>query len=394
MAGGRTALLCYCANVHPGERLDDVWSALDAAAAVRASLGLPRMGLGLWLSRSALTQLGSSGGAPLLAGELEARKLEVTTMNGFPYGNFHAEVVKRAVYHPDWCTPERQAYSLQLAEILAALLPAGVDEATLSTLPIAHRDEVPGDPAAFIARACDALCRTAAALADLADRSGRRVRLCLEPEPGALLETTGDAIRWWTEWLPAGVERTGVPAAAVEAHLGLCLDTCHQAVVFEDPDWSLAALAAAEVPVGKVQLSSALEVAAPDSWEGRTALARFAEQRFLHQVRAVDGAGALVGVDDLYPDLAGLEALPADRPWRVHFHVPIHREVVGAVGTTRGFLQGALAQLVAAGRPLPQLEVETYTWSVLPDQERPDGPGALIAGIAAELAWARAELGA
>ncbi len=388
IGGGRTALLTYCANVHPGERLTDVWAALDAAADVRERVGLDLMAIGLWLSRPALDELvaGVRPGGQVLAGELARRGLEVFTFNGFPYGNFHAPVVKRAVYHPDWTTRERVAYTLALAAILAEVLPAGLEEGTISTVPLAHRGEI-ADPGAEQA-ALDQLCRLTVDLARLADRTGSRVRVVCEPEPGCLLETTADAIEWWTSALPAAARRTGVPANLLADHLGLCFDTCHQAVAFEDPRASLDALAAAGVPIGKMQLSSSLVIPSPGAPAGRAALARFAEPRFLHQVRALGKGGALAAADDLDQ----VADLPVDRPWRVHFHVPIHRAAVGEVETTREFLRGAIAWLRAPGRPLPHLEVETYTWSVLPESERPADTASLCAGLAAELTWAMHEL--
>jgi len=385
IGGGRTALLTYCANVHPGERMAELWAALDAAGAVRRELGLARMAVGLWLSRPALTELGGAedGGARLVD-ELGRRDLEVFTMNGFPYGNFHAPVVKRAVYHPDWTTAERRDYTLALAEILARAMPSDLDRGTISTLPLAHRGEV-ADPDGVMIAASVELCRLAADLARLADRSGVRVRVLCEPEPGCLVETTADAIAWWTEVLPAAARRANVPRDLVEAHLGICFDTCHQAVAFEDPAASLDALAAAGVPVGKMQLSSALVIPAPGTPAGAASLARFAEPRFLHQVRARAGDGAVAAADDL-GEVAGL---PTGGAWRVHFHVPIHRAAVGEVGTTRDFLAGALDWLRRPDRALPHLEVETYTWSVLPEGERPRDGASLCAGIAAELAWVR-----
>jgi sugar phosphate isomerase/epimerase len=394
LGDGRRALLSYCANVHPGEQLTDLWAALDAAHLVRTSLGLDRLGLGLWRARAALAELGAApgGAATFLADELAWRGLEVVTVNGFPYGNFHADVVKRAVYHPDWTTEERRVHTLALAELLAAVLPPDRDSGTISTLPIAHTGEIAGDPDVHEARACDALCRLAADLARLRERTGKRIRVCLEPEPGCTVETTADVVRLWTEALPPAAARTGTSPAAVREHLGICFDTCHLAVAFEEPADSLASLAAAGVPVGKMQLSSALAITAPGSHAGRAALQRFAEPRFLHQVRALGDGGELIGADDIDPDLSVLDTLPSDRPWRVHFHVPIHRDAVGEVGTTRDFLRGALAWLVDSGEPLPDLEVETYTWNVLPGDERPGDLADLVAGIAGELRWVRREL--
>ncbi len=377
--GGRTALLTYCANVHPGESLDEVLAALERwVLPVRHAVGADQLGAGLWLSRSAAIEV-ERRGIGALADALAERDLFVFTLNGFPYGDFHAPVVKRTVYHPDWSRPERRRYTLALAEILAELLPPDVVEGTLSTLPLGHRDET--DESARRA-ALDALVSVAADLDDLAQRSGRRVRLCVEPEPGCWLETTDDAIRAFDE-LQTNARAKGVSDDVIERHLGVCFDACHHAVSFEDPSRSLARLRDAGVVVGKVQLSSALRVPNPASPEARAALAAFDEPRFLHQVR-VQRPDGLAGVDDL----PLCSELPTDAEWRIHFHVPIHRDVIGAVGTTRTFVEETLRALTST-IPLPHLEVETYTWSVLPEGERPRDDAGLVRGLAGELAWAR-----
>jgi sugar phosphate isomerase/epimerase len=381
---GRPGLLTYCANLHPGESLADVLDALARfAGPVRRALGRDAMGIGLWLSRAALDEVRTQG-VDRLRDALAAQGLFVFTMNGFPYGNFHAEVVKRRVYHPDLSTDARREYLLALAEVLAGLLPDDVNEGTISTLPVAHRDEAAPDTES---RACAQLCMLATDLARLADRTGKRIRICLEPEPGCLVQTTDDAVRFFGDTLPAVARRPHADARALRDHLGLCFDTCHQAVAFEDADHSLEALEHAGVPIGKVQLSSAVEVPDPSTAAGRQALAPFDEPRFLHQVRARRPSGEVAAADDL--DQA--TALPTDGPWRVHFHVPIHRELVGALRTTRPFLQDALAHL--RQRPtLPHLEVETYTWNVLPADERPRNDAQLVEGIAHELRWVLEEL--
>ncbi len=375
-----TRLLCYCANVRPGETLAEVLAACrDVAGAVRRELLADRLGLGLWLSQSALTELRAQGTARLKE-TLDAQGLYCFTLNGFPYGDFHAPVVKHAVYAPDWTTPARQRYSLELAEALTELLPAEVTAGTISSLPIGHRTRL---AAGARPAAAERLCALAEDLRRLADRSGKPIRLCLEPEPGCELETTADAIRFFTQDLPAAARRTATSTAAVEQHLGVCFDTCHQALAFEDPAASLAALEAAGVTVGKLQLSSALELSDPSSAEARHALAAFDEPRYLHQVRARARDGRVIGVDDL--DQA--HALPQDTPWRVHFHVPIHRAGVGPLGTTRPVLEQTLEHIVKLETP-PHLEVETYTWSVLPEAERPRDAAGLARGLAEELRWA------
>src|SRR5687768_372212 len=117
----RTALLAYCANVHPGESLADVLAMTARfAGPVRRELDVEALGLGLWISRRALDELRREGTARL-ASALEREDLFCFTLNGFPYGNFHSDVVKRAVYHPDLSTPERTAYLVALAELLAEI---------------------------------------------------------------------------------------------------------------------------------------------------------------------------------------------------------------------------------------------------------------------------------
>ena len=71
----------------------------------------------------------------------------------------------------------------------------------------------------------------------------------------------------------------------------------------------------------------------------------------------------------------------------MHFHVPVH----AAAHTTQDELEATLAALCGGPAPLTRhLEVETYTWGVLPDG--PGGDDGLVAGLAAELAWTRDRL--
>lgn len=384
---GQPALLTYCANAHPGERLDDVYDAIARfAGPIRRELELDEMALGLWLSASALRELGGERGAGQLSSALSREGLYAFTFNGFPFGDFHADVVKHAVYQPDWTTEPRYGYTLALARLLAEILPPWQHTGTISTLPLAHRSKADSTTERLALRN---LCRLAEELARLRDRTGNSIRVCIEPEPGCLLETTTDAVRLFAEALPETAGRAGYSRDAVYHQLALCYDACHQAVAFEDAAASLAELRRAIVPVGKVQLSAAIELAEPGSPAARAALASFDEPRFLHQVRVRRRDGSIAGVDDL-PAAAG--QLPSDQPWRVHFHVPIHREVAPPVTTTRPFLDEfarALVDTPGPGGDLPQLEVETYTWTVLPEGERPRSDADLVRGIADELRYAR-----
>jgi hypothetical protein len=281
------------------------------------------------------------------------------TLNAFPYRGFHAASVKKAVYQPDWADPARLGYTLACAQVLAALLPADAAHGSVSTLPLAWRGTWSAAQADDARRNLTAL---AGGLETMAAATGRRVRVGFEPEPGCLVETMDQAGGLMrdvdTEWL------------------GVCADLCHLAVGFEKPGL------AAQLPVVKAQVSNAVHAEDPADPSTRAALRRFDEPRFLHQTREF-GPDEVIGADDLSDALDG--RLPGHGPWRVHFHVPLHTELSPPLRTTRPDLLAGLETLVGGEHPLTDhLEVETYTWSVLPDP-----PSDTVTGIAAELAWAR-----
>jgi hypothetical protein len=370
---GSTVHLAYCTNVHPAETLDGVLAQLrDHCEPVRRRLGRDRLGIGLWLARNAAHALVTDPSALRgLRTELDRRGLEVVTLNGFPYEGFGAEEVKYRVYRPDWADPERLDHTTALARVLAGLLPDDVTEGTISTLPLAWRTAY-GQGRAEKAHA--ALVTLAERLDALDELTGRSIRIGLEPEPGCVVETTGDALAPLT--------------AIAHPRIGICVDTCHLATSFEDPHTALDALTAARVPVVKSQLSAALHAEHPHLPEVRAALAAFDEPRFLHQTRTSTTAG-LSGTDDLGEALR-TGALPDTGPWRAHFHVPLHAAPAAPLTSTLPVLKSALTRLVGGPHPLTRhLEVETYTWQALPPDLRPRGRAQLADGIAAELTLAR-----
>jgi sugar phosphate isomerase/epimerase len=370
---GTTVHLSYCTNVHPAETLDGVLAQLrDYCEPVRRRLGRDRLGIGLWLAKDAAHALITNPAALRgLRAELDRRGLEVVTLNGFPYEGFGAEEVKYRVYKPDWTDPERLAHTTDLARLLAALLPHDATEGTISTLPLAWRTPF-DNVAAESARA--ALTSLAVRLDALEDLTGKSVRIAVEPEPGCIVETTADAI---------------APLSAIGSRrIGICIDTCHLATSFEDPETALAALVAAGVTIPKAQLSAALHAEEPHLPDVRTALAAFAEPRFLHQTRTRTSAG-LRGTDDLHEAVAG-QALPDGASWRSHFHVPLHAPPAPPLTSTLPVLKDTLSRLVGGPAPLTRhLEVETYTWQALPTELRPRNRTQLADGIAAELTLAR-----
>jgi len=357
------AHLTYCTNIHPGES----WAEVEAnlvrhVAAVKAQVSPDApFGVGLRLSARAAQEL-TGAALPALHRLLAAHDLYVFTINGFPYGPFHGAPVKEAVYRPDWLEAERVAYTNQLADLLAQLLPDGVD-GTISTVPGCFRAR---DRDGAVREIAENLRRSAAHCAALERTTGKRITLAIEPEPCCLIETIDEAIALFTEHL------RGV------SHLGLCLDACHAAVEYEDLPQAIGKLRAAAIPIAKIQLSAGLRLVPVDAPQ-RRALARFADAVYLHQVVARRG-----DMLTRYTDLPAALADPAATDeWRVHFHVPIVRAELGAFASTQDFLAELLA--IQRGDPLStHLEVETYTWDVLPAELR-DAP--ITFAIAAELRW-------
>lgn len=365
--------LTYCLNCHPGESWAAMTDAVERHAGTIQALVSPNrpFGLGLRIAAEA-ARAADAGRIAAFRGRLSALGLYARTVNAFPYGRFHGARVKASAYTPDWRTAERLDYTIRAAEILAELLPEG-ETACLSTVPVAYRAHLatPDDAALALRR----LAEAAVALARLADRSGRTLQLALEPEPDCHVETMAETI--------ALLDRPPLRNEAARRHLAVCLDTCHLAVLGEDPVVALRQLRAAGLAVGKIQLSSALT--ARNDAEGRRALVAFAEPVYFHQTAAFDAEGRRVA---RWPDLpAALEELP-DRPdaveVRAHFHVPLHWPGAGALGATAAALGPDFWR--AAGGATRDLEIETYTFDVLPEPLR---RGGLAASIATEYGWVR-----
>jgi len=364
--------LTYCLNIHPGESWEENFEAIRIHATAVRELVAPgsRFGLGLRLSARAADELNHPHRLAELRTFLDAHDLYVFTINGFPYGRFHETAVKAAVYRPDWRTTERRDYTLALANILAELLPEGV-VGSISTVPGSYRDWIEND--ADVEQIALRLAEVATYLARLRRRTGREIVLALEPEPDCLLETAQEAAEFLTGparsvgrdflRLNFGMEEE-LADALLARHVGVCLDTAHEAVAFRDPSDAMGNLRAMGVRLAKVQLSAAL---ACDASAVDTRLGPFRDKTYLHQVSTRSPAGDM----HTYPDLpAALAEGPRDdAQWRVHFHVPLHWEGDGPLRSTREDMLGSAAVLLGGGE-CAHLEIETYTFDVLPEGMR------------------------
>lgn len=384
---GPDRFLTYCTNIHPADGWPAVRETLEAyAPRLKAALspGAP-FAVGLRLSGRESRELLEGDHLARFRDYLAAEGLVVYTINGFPYGPFHRAAVKDRVHAPDWREPERVAYTLRLAEILAAVLPEGMDGG-ISTNPLAYRlwfgegDEHAIDRATWTLFVRH-LVEVVTALVRLREAKGTFIHIDVEPEPDGVLGDSRDLVRFFEDWLlPAGApllaEALGTSRDEARArlleHVQVCWDTCHVAVAYEEPADVLARYEAAGIRVGRLQISSALKVDLPVSLAAREsvaeALAPFAESTYLHQVVQRNRDGRLRAFPDLDAALPAIGAAEA-AAWRIHFHVPVFAERFGdfedGFGSTQDGILATLALLDE--RPFTRyLEIETYTWDVLP----------------------------
>lgn len=374
--------LTYCLNIHPGESWADCAQALqEHTLAVRAAVAPGRpFGVGLRLGARAARELARRHHLLALRDMLARHDLYAFTINGFPYGPFHGRPVKEQVYQPDWRDPARAAYTCLLADLLADVLPRGVS-GSISTVPV-------GFGADFARReerraASRHLLACARHLAALETMTGHEIHLGLEPEPACVLETADDALAFFAE-----LQEEAGPAEAelVRRHLGICLDTCHAALAFEDPAETWDRYVAAGLRISKVQISAAL---ACDGGEpARVALQPFVEPVYLHQVRGRDRAGAVRRWTDL-PEALADPAWSAQQQVRVHFHVPVCWAGRAPLRSTADTLSAGFWARLRSGA-CSHLEIETYTYDVMPAELR---QATVAASIQREFAWVLDRLG-
>jgi len=390
--------LTYCTNIHPGESWKEVFANLKTyLLPLKERLLSDRpFGVGLRLADVAARELCLEDNLKSFQEWLNQHDLYVFTLNGFPYGGFHRQVVKDRVYAPDWSRPERLDYTLRLAEILATLLPEGMDGG-ISTVPLSYKpwwENQPSAAATVRQNCCANLARFVAEIIRIREQTGKQLHVDLEPEPDGLIENTAEAIDFFQQdLLPEGgaflVRTLGISRGAAErellAGIRLCYDTCHFAVEYEEPRSALTRLLAAGISIGKVQLSAALQVDLGDSVQQRRVIAEhlrpFAESTYLHQTIERNSDGSLQRYRDLEIALPFLEKT-LGREWRIHFHVPIFIGDYSTFRSTQEHITSVLHYLKE--NPIcSQLEIETYTWDVLPSSMKAD----ILLSIAREYEW-------
>lgn len=366
--------LAYCTNIHRGETWPDTLAALENyTLAVKAEVcPAEPYAIGLRLGAEAAKALLDDRTRLEFQRWMEKRGCYVYTINGFPYGQFHGTRVKEQVFKPDWSTADRVDYTKALFTILTEILPPGLS-GSVSTVPGSHKELI-----ADAEQEQDILTNLkdmAGWIARLGDRTGRDLHLGVEPEPLGYLETTPETIRFF-EKMGGGED--------IRRCLGVNYDTCHLAVEFEDAAAGLDALEERGIRISKLHLSNALRVV--DVGRVLKKLASFQEDIYFHQTIARRPDGSLHRFRDLPDALAHAQAhgVPEDEEWRVHFHVPLHAEMEEPLGDTRPNLLSALDWLAAKPSRCAHLEMETYTWEVLPRELQ---SGNVVDQLVREYAW-------
>jgi hypothetical protein len=394
---GRLGHLSYSTLVHPGDNWDQMSHSLRTFVPQVKARVSPNQPFGLSLrlaapSAEALVQDKSARDA--LKQFLAENDLYLYTVNAFPYGAFKDTIVKEQVYEPDWRSEERTQYTINVADILADVAPEGLAP-SIQSAPLGFKPRVTGPD--VVASYTEHVLRVVAHLVGIEARTGKTVTLALEPEPRCFLETTDETIDYFTNHLYSGrsAERlaklASIPISdatgALRRHLGIVFDIGHQAVGFEDIPVSLQKLVDAGVPILKLQEVAAMHMPQVTD-ETVEALQRFAKTVYLSQTVEKKN-GKITKFLNLEDAFAARKADPGPREWRTHFHVPVFLDDLGGVlGTTRFALEAALK--MHKEKPLSgQLEIETYTWDVLPDHLK---TGDIVDYVCREIEWVRGQL--
>lgn len=388
--------LTYSTLVHPGDTWPEMKNSLITyvpEVKKRFSPDAP-MGVSLRLANASVEELLAKPEERIwLKKFLQDNQLYIFTVNAFPYGPFKGELVKERVYEPDWTTEARTQYTMHIADILAEVTDQSV-EPTIQTAPLAYRPKATTPE--FIASFDENIYRVIAHLMTLEKKTGHRVKLAVEPEPFCFLETIPETVEWFKEKIYSlkAAEKiakySGQPLSevfgATRRYLGIVLDICHQSVAFEDIAADIELLSQAGIPIFKLQEAAALRVDNVTA-EIVEELKKYTGTIYLSQTTELRN-GVITRFLNLEDAIAAWDKDPGPREWRTHFHVPVFLKDLGPFQTTRSGIDDALR--VHARTPLStHLEIETYTWDVLPEHLK---TGDITEYVVRELEYVRDEL--
>lgn len=375
----------YCTNIHRGEDWRETFHGLEQyTLAVRERVGQPSepFGIGLRLSAQAARELADPQTLLSFQKWLDQHGCYVFTINGFPYGRFHGGRVKEQVFAPDWTTRERLDYTNLLFDLLAQIVPSGI-EGSVSTLPGSFKEFI-REPSQ-VAEIRKNLWSCVEHIARLSERSGRTLHLGLEPEPLGLFENTPETVAFF-----ATLRDEHPHDPRLNAHLGVNYDACHFALQYESARTAINEFRRHDIKLSKLHLSSALKVT--PTAEVRAALRSFVDEVYLHQVIARSENGTLTRFKDLPLALSAINHQPSainHSEWRIHFHIPLHSPATALFNNTTDHLLELLDVVAENPQLCPHLEFETYTWEVMPPELKNES---VVTQLVREYDWCLNEL--
>ena len=353
--------LAYCTNIHRGEGWQETFQGLkEYSLKVKDKVSnTDPFAIGLRLGYKAAIELSEEGSGRLdeFIQWLDVNNCYVFTINGFPYGQFHGARVKEQVYRPDWTSNSRLEYTNLLFNILSKILPDGIS-GSVSTLPGSFKEFIANEDEQG-KMIVNNLGRCGHYINQLCEKTGKDLHLGLEPEPLGWFENTPETISFFERF-------RSVHGDNFDSVIGVNYDTCHLAIEYENAIDSLSLFRKNNIRISKFHLSSALKLK-PNQIAIDT-LKAYQEDVYLHQVIGKLNNGRIMrykdlpdAINDFDPDLNDYSE------WRVHFHIPLHASPGGIFDDTRDHIIDTLKVLAADPEICQHIEMETYTWEVLPE---------------------------
>lgn len=389
--------LTYSTLVHAGDTWDDIWASLRNYVPKVKKNVCPNGKFGVSLRISGATSetlINAPDKRADLRKFLDDNDMYLYTVNAFPHGPFKNQIVKEQVYEPDWSSETRLKYTMNVATILAEIAPDFV-KPSIQTPPLGFKPNVTGK--GVIEAYAENIRKLATHVNNIRRYKGRTVTLAIEPEPACFLATTKETIDFFKTFLRTAKSYKNLAAKTgstldeakeiMARHVGVVYDICHQAVEFEDITESLQALKDARINVWKLQEAAAMMI--PEVTRDKVeAVRKYAKTIYLTQTHQRTKDGKITRFLNLEDAIAAWERKPAECEWRIHFHVPVFLKDLGPFKSTRFAISEALA-FQKKHRLSDQLEIETYTWDVLPEELK---TGDIVDYVTKEIEWVKSQL--
>ena len=385
--------LTYCSNIHSGEDWKSHFENIKKYVPRIKKQVSPNksFGLGLRLSNLASKELNFRNNLIDFKNWLDQENIYVFTMNGFPYGDFHGKKVKDLVHEPDWTSQKRIDYTKRLFDQLAYLLPKKINGG-ISSSPISYKlwFKNNDDKNKALIKGAENMLEIVIYLYQIEKKTRKYLHLDIEPEPNGLLENSDDVINFFQNFLyPIGIKKIKSKLKlnekkakeCIQKYLTICYDICHFSLAYEDPIHTFNKFKTYQIKVGKIQVSSALKIIFNKNNENIiwNSLKKFDEPIYLHQVTEFknDKVKTFKDLPELFSNQKSFKEL------RAHFHVPIFLEKFDYLYSTQDHILKVIDYINIDKTLCEHLEIETYTWEVLPSSLKTE----IASSIIREIEW-------